>query len=270
MLKILFFQFLLILSFNLSHAELIDINKSSIIFSSKESSDINNYSWQVNIESVLTAENNTYFFLKETMAENMSKTPFANTNRHLIRFIVSNDDTNIFRTASVSHFRKNLFPYSDEIKITRKIAKTKAHKVELEDVYKILESLVPTTLYCSIDYVYEKKKYNLIKSCDYLNFNTKKEDFFIQIAIGIVPFVSIKEGENINFGYAAINLRKENINLEFLLNKIGPIFTVYKNDGFIKTNSKNVLNILTYFKTKNSFSERVVIQDAKLSFFKYQ
>ena len=219
---------------------------------------------------MLKTENDTYFLLKETMAENMSKTPFANTNRHLVRFIVSNYGANIFRTSSVGNYRKNVFPYRNGIKITRKIAKTKAHKVELEDVYKILESLVPTTLYCSIDYVYEKKKYNLIKSCDYLNFNTKKEDLFIQIALGIVPFVSIKEGENINFGYAAINLRNENTNLEFLLNKIEPIFTVYKNDGLIKTTLKKVLNILTYFKTKNSFSERIVVQDAKLSFFKYQ
>ena len=261
MLKILFFQFLLILTFNLSHADdylEIDIDKSSITFS-LDPKNPNQYSQNVNISSVLKIENDTYFLLEETMAENMSKTPFANTNRHLIRFIVNNDGANIFRTSSVSHFRKNLFPYRNGIKVTRKIAKTKAHKVELQDVYRILESLVPTTLYCSIDYVYEKKKYNLIKRCDYLNFKTKKDDLFIQSALGIVPFVSIKEGKNINFGYGAINIINENTNLEFLLNKTEPIFTVYKNDGLIKTTLKNVLNILTYFKTKNSFSERIVV-----------
>ena len=208
---------------------------------------------------MLKIENDTYFLLEETMAENMSKTPFANTNRHLIRFIVNNDGANIFRTSSVGHFRKNLFPVEDDIKIIRKIIKTKAHKVELEDVYKILQSSGSTKLYCSIDYVYEKKKYNLIKRCDYLNFKTKKDDLFIQSALGIVPFVSIKEGKNINFGYGAINIINENTNLEFLLNKTEPIFTVYKNDGLIKTTLKNVLNILTYFKTKNSFSERIVV-----------
>ena len=82
MLKILFFQFLLILTFNLSHADdylEIDIDKSSITFSVGPKYP-NQYSWNVSVSSVLKTENDTYFLLKETMAENMSITPFANTN----------------------------------------------------------------------------------------------------------------------------------------------------------------------------------------------
>ena len=42
--------------------------------------------------------------------------------------------------------------------------------------------------------------------------------------------------------YSASKIEIER-NLEFLLNKTEPIFTVYKNDGLIKTTLKNVLNI---------------------------
>ena len=49
-----------------------------------------------------------------------------------------------------------------------------------------------------------------------------------------------------------------------ILNHI-PIFDLYKSDSFLKS-LQRILNILTSFKVKNSFSKVISIDDAELKF----
>ena len=124
-------------------------------------------------------------------------------------------------------------------------------------------------IYCSIKYEYNGIKYNLLTICDYLNFSKKNNNFFIQPALGYVPFID-EANSTKNYGYVAFKIGEKNSKLEFILNEIGPIFTIYKNDNFIKQNVKKILNFLTSFKVKNSFSKLVSIDKAQLSFFIYK
>ena len=239
----------------------IDLSKSFIKIYS------DTYLWRSNIQSILISENNTYYLLKEVVAEQMGERPFYNSHAHMFMAVVDKESVRVFRSKPVSEFKKNLF--LTNMRSEKIISKSMTKNMKLNEVYEALHSSQSINIYCSIKYVFEEKKYNLISPCDYINFSYKNKNFFIQPALGYVPFVSGVEENNINYGYVAINIGEKVGKLEFILNDTGPIFTVYDSDNFIKSFLKKLLNYLTFFKTKNSLSKIISIDDAELSFFKY-
>ena len=240
---------------------IIDLDKSFIEIEAPT------YKWRSNIQSVLISENNTYYLMKEIMAENMSSQPFINANKHLHLMLVNEKSINIFRTQPVGEFRQNTFEVK-EVSAKKNIIFNKIKFLSFKEVHEILLNSKNVKIYCSIKYEYNEIKYNLLTICDYLNFSKKNNNFFIQPALGYVPFID-EANSTKNFGYVAFNIGEKNNKLEFILNTIGPIFTIYKNDHFIKRNLKKILNFLTSFKVQNSFSKVVSIDDAQLSFFIY-
>jgi hypothetical protein len=78
---------------------IIDLDKSFIEIEAPT------YKWRSNIQSVLISENNTYYLMKEIMAENISSQPFINTNKHLHLMLVNEKSINIFRTQPIGEFR---------------------------------------------------------------------------------------------------------------------------------------------------------------------
>lgn len=241
----------------------IDLEKSFIEIHSPK------YKWRTSIQSVLISENNTYYLMKEIRAENMSATPFLNANRHLHVMLVNEKNIDIFRMMEVGNYTKSVFRADKKIyKAKKNVVFNKIKFLNINEVQEILQYSKNVKIYCSIEYTYDEIKYNLLSVCDYLNFNYKDKDFFIQPALGYVPFVDEKNSTK-NFGYVALNIGKKNRKLEFILNDIGPIFTIYKADSLIKRSVKKILNLLTYFKVKNSFSKLVSIDNSKLSFFVY-
>jgi hypothetical protein len=241
---------------------IIDLEKSFIEMDSPT------YKWRTNIQSVLISKNNTYYLMKEIMAESISGQPFTNENRHLHLMLVNEKSINIFRTQPVGEFRRNTFEVNKEVSAKKNIIFNKIKFLSFKEVHEILLNSKNVKIYCSIKYEYNEIKYNLLTICDYLNFSKKNNNFFIQPALGYVPFID-EANSTKNYGYVAFNIGEKNSKLEFILNEIGPIFTIHKNDHFIKRNLKKILNFLTSFKVKNSLSKVVSIDDAQLSFFIY-
>ena len=87
--------------------------------------------------------------------------------------------------------------------------------------------------------------------------------------MGFVPFVD-ETSDYKSFGYAALFASEKNGKLEFILNDSGSIFDLYESDNLLKKFTKRVLNILTSFKKKNSFSKVISIDNSKIKFFVYK
>lgn len=107
---------------------------------------------------------------------------------------------------------------------------------------------------------------SLFQFCDYINFDKNNENYFIQPALGYVPFVDEITGFK-SYVYAAINAGKKIGKLEFILNQSQPILSIYHKDNIVKKTIKKILNFLIYFKSKNDFLKLVTIDNAEVIFF---
>lgn len=241
----------------------IDLRKSFITIETK------NYAWRTAIQSVLISENNTYYLMKEVMAEKIGDKPFSDSNRHLFLLLIDNEKEYVFRTNPVGHFKKSSYEFKKKLIVKKIIKFNEVENQNLHQVYASVNSLNNTQIFCSIDYKFKEKKYTLITNCDYLNFSNSDKKLFIQPALGYVPFVD-ETSEYKSFGYAALFVSEKNGKLEFILNDSGPIFDLYDSDNILKKFAKRILNFLTSFKVKNSFSKVISIDNAELKFFVYK
>ena len=117
---------------NLLGNYIIDLEKSFIEMDSPT------YKWRTNIQSVLISKNNTYYLMKEIMAESISGQPFTNENRHLHLMLVNEKSINIFRTQPVGEFRRNTFEVNKEVSAKKNIIFNKIKFLSFKEVHEIL------------------------------------------------------------------------------------------------------------------------------------
>ncbi len=239
----------------------INLYQSFITFDSK------NYSWRTSIQSVLLTKKNNYFLTKEIMAETNSERPFHNIERYLYLALVENKKISVFRTSILTKSKKNLSIYPNLIS-KKNIKFSKFKIISKEEITEILKKGERTIFYCSIKYNYKKISYELITICDYVNFNQKNNSYFLQPALGLVPFVD-ETNDYKSYGYVAVHQNKENEKLEFLLNEKTSIFSINIENNLIKKFLKKIFNGLSFFIKKNEFSRVIPIDNVQLSYFVY-
>ena len=140
--------------------------------------------------------------------------------------------------------------------------------ISFEKANEIVSSNDPLNIFCEIEYEYENKKYNLISKCEYINYNTiKNDEKYLQTIMGYVPFIL---NNTLRYGYVALNINeKVNGNLEFLLCEKSSLFSIRENNNLIKKLIKETLNKLLFFSKKNNFSKLISLKESKISFFRY-
>lgn len=250
---------------NLRHAKKksnkINIEKSFIHFIDYPDS------WRVNIKSILTCENNSFFLVKECRAETLGPKPFYHTARYECLAIVDNYGTSVFRTYSLDYKKTNL-KYQLLPENKKNILISDVEYLSFNEVNEIISSNNPTNIFCEIEYELENKKYNLTTKCEYINYGSNKnEEKYLQPIMGYVPFIL---NNIINYGYVALNIKeKADTTLEFLLSEKNALFTISKNEKTINQFIKLILNNLLFFCKKNEFSKYISLKCNKICFFKY-
>ena len=203
-----------------SNYKKIDLNKSFIHFKRPKNS------WRSNIKSILTFENNSFFLVKECMAELVGRKPFYQTPRYEYLVIEDNYSTSVFRKFACD-FKKSNLSHRNLEKNKKNILMTNIEYLSFKKVNKIVSSNEPINIFCEIDFKYNGRKYNLITKCEYINYNSDKNDEkYLQPIMGYVPFIS---NNILNYGYVVIKINEKfNNNLEFLLSEKKPLFTYDK------------------------------------------
>jgi len=239
----------------------IDLEKSFVHFIGPKNS------WRTNIKSILTFEGNSLLLAKECRAENIGENPFNQTGRYEIFGIIDGDKTYLIRTKPIEGNFKNL-ELNNQIKNKKDIVNTEVEYLSFERVYEIVSSHETINIYCEIEYKYENIKYNLISKCEYINYNTlKNNQKYLQPIMGHVPFIL---ENNIRHGYVVNFLNdKANGNLEFLLCEKSLIFSVDRKNNLIKKFIKNILNYLLFFMKQNNFTKLISLKESKINFFRY-
>ncbi len=239
----------------------INLNKSFINFITKENS------WRTNIESSLITQNKKFYLVKEIRAEAVGEHPFSHYRKYEFLGIVENDKTHIIRTSSTDGRKKNV-QLNTPLKFKKNIVESNINYLNIEEVREIISSGKIKNIYSEIEYEHEGIKYNLITKCDYINYNTNKNDAtYLQPIMGYVPFVHKNQ---IRYGYVALYIsEKKRGYLEFLLNEKTSIFNVDPEQNVIKLYTKKFLNTLLFFYKKNDFTELISIKESKINFFSY-
>lgn len=239
----------------------IDLEKSFIHFIGQKNS------FRTNIKSILTFENNSFILVKECRAELVGLNPFNHTGRYEFLGIVEKDKTHFIRTEPLDGNLTNL-ELNTRIKNIKNIVMTDIEYLSFEKLNEIVSSNVPLNIHCEIEYEYENIKYNLISKCEFINYNTLKDDGkYLQPIMGYVPFIS---NNDLRYGYVVLNItEKVNGNLEFLLCEKSSLFNISKKDNLIKKLIKKTFNNLIFFSKKNNFSKLISLKESKINFFKY-
>ena len=241
---------------------MINIDKSFIHFGFEKTSS------RTNIKSILSTKNKKIFLVKECRAESIDEHPFFNhPGRYEFLGIIEDDKTHFFRTSSVDANKKNV-ELNSLTKNKKYIVESNVNYLSFEEVNEIVLSGKTINIYCEIEYEYEGIKYSLISKCDYINYNTKKnDDKYLQITMGYVPFILKNQ---LRYGYVVLNVNeKRNGCLEFLLNEKTAIFNINQKKNLIKFFIKKILNIFIFFMKKNDFTELTYIKESKINFFSY-
>ena len=252
---------------------MINLDKSFIYFNGGKNS------WRTNIKSTLSTENKNLFLVKECRAESLSERPFLNLGRYEFLTIIEDDKIHCFRTEAAE---TSLRPFKGigiegnyqlsnfKIKKKNSIVESNVNYLSFEKVHELVSSGKTNNIYCKIEYEYEAIKYSLISKCEYINYNTNKnDDRYVQPIMGYVPFI-LKE--QIRYGYVVLNVNeKKNGFLEFLLNENKPIFYIPSTppQNLIKKFIKTILNKLLFFVKKNNFTKLISIKESKIYFFIY-
>lgn len=239
----------------------IDLERSFVHFIGQKNS------FRTNIKSILTFENNTFFLVKECRAELIGSNPFSHTGRYEFLSIVDKHTTYFIRTEPIDGNSTNL-ELNTRIKNKKNIVKTGVEYLSFEKLNGIVSYHEPINIYCEIDYEYENVKYNLISKCEFINYNTLKDnDRYLQFIMGYVPFIS---NNNLKHGYVVLNVNERIIgNLEFLLCEKSVLFDISKKDNLAKKIIKKIFNNLIFFSKKNNFSKLISLKESKIKFFKY-
>ena len=241
---------------------MINIDKSFIHFVGEKNS------WRTNIKSILSTENKKFFLVKECRAESVSEHPFFNhPGRYEFLGIIEDDKTHFIRTSSVDANKGNV-QLNAPMKNKKYIVESNVNYLSFEEVNEIVSSGKTINIYCEIEYEYEGIKYSLISKCEYINYNTNKnDDKYLQPIMGYVPFILKNQ---LRYGYVVLNVNeKKNGCLEFLLNEKTAIFNINQKKNLIKFFIKKILNIFIFFMKKNDFTELTSIKECKINFFSY-
>ena len=241
---------------------MINIDKSFIHFVGEKNS------WRTNIKSILSTENKKIFLVKECRAESVSEHPFFNhPGRYEFLGIIEDDKTHFIRTSSVDVNKGNV-QLNYPMKNKKYIVESNVNYLSFEEVNEIVSSGKTINIYCEIEYEYEGIKYSLISKCEYINYNTNKnDDKYLQPIMGYVPFILKNQ---LRYGYVVLNVNeKKNGCLEFLLNEKTAIFNINPKQNLIKFFIKKILNIFIFFMKKNDFTELTSIKECKINFFSY-
>ena len=241
----------------------IDLRKSFVHFIDPKNS------WRTNIKSIITFKNNSLFLVKECRAELVGATPFNHPGRYEFLGVVDDDKTHFIRTKPLDFNFKNI-QLNAQMKNKKNIVKADIEYLSFERVNEIVSSDKTTNIYCEIEYEYESIKYNLTSKCEYINYNTlKNNEKYLQPIMGYVPFIL---DNNLRYGYVVINVNKKvNGNLEFLLNEKSSLFSLSLDgkDNLIKKLVKNILNNLLFFMKQNNFTKLISLENSKINFFRY-
>lgn len=241
---------------------MINIDKSFVHFVGEK------ISWRTNIKSILSTENKKIFLVKECRAESVGEHPFFNhPNRYEFLGIIEDDKTHFIRTSSVDANKGNV-QLNAQLKNKKYIVESNVNYLSFEEVNEIVSSGKTINIYCEIEYEYEGIKYSLISKCEYINYNTNKnDDKYLQPIMGYVPFILKNQ---LRYGYVVLNTNgKNNGCLEFLLNEKTAIFNINQKKNLIKFFIKKILNILLFFTKKNDFTKLISIKESKINFFSY-
>mgnify|MGYP006108216385 CR=1 FL=1 len=261
----------------------IDLNNSFVHFIGSENS------WRTNIKSILTFDNNSIFLVKECRSEFTGvKNPFNHSRRYEFLGIVDDDKTHFIRTKPLVNSLEKIFDLYGKFKniqsnaqkkIKKNIVKADIEYLSFERVNEIISSDETSSIYCEIEYEYESIKYNLTSKCEYINYNTlKNNEKYLQPIMGYVPFIL---DNNLRYGYVIINVNeKVNGNLEFLLNEKSSLFSLRldgKNNKLIKRLIEKIfnnllffiLNNLLFFMKQNNFTKLISLENSKINFFRY-
>jgi hypothetical protein len=263
--KLFLYIFLVLTWCNVSFSEdlsKIDISKSFIHFVSEKNS------WRTNIKSILSTKNKKIFLVKECRAEAVSEHPFSDhPGRYEFLGIIEDDKTHFIRTSATDGNKGNV-QLNDPMKNKKYIVESNVNYLSFEEVNEILLSGKTINIYCEIEYEYEGIKYSLISKCEYINYNTNKnDDKYLQPIMGYVPFILKNQ---LRYGYVVLNVNeKKNGCLEFLLNEKTAIFNINQKKNLIKFFIKKILNIFIFFMKKNDFTELTSIKECKINFFSY-
>lgn len=223
-------------------------------------------SWRTNIKSVLKSKNDSFYLVKECRSQFVGPNPFDHPDRYEFLCIVDNDSTNIIRTSPISDATTNL-KKSAKLEYKKHFIEEKIEYLSFKKVNEIVSSNQKLNVYCEIEYEYEKKNFNLITKCEFINYNSYDNNKYLQPIMGYVPFIL---NNHIKYGYAVLFVNEnKRSNLEFLLNEKTPVFTIKKNENFISKVTKNILNHLLFFSKKNNFTKLISIRNSKIKFFKY-
>ena len=252
---------------------MIDLDKSVIHF------DGGRHSYRTNIKSTLSTENKNLFLVKECRAETLSERPFLNTGRYEFLLIIEDEKIHCIRTAAADSslrpfkgtgIRGNYQLSNFKIKKKNSIVESNVNYLSFKKVHELVSSGITNNIYCKIEYEYEAIKYSLISKCEYINYNTNKnDDCYVQPIMGYVPFIF---KEQIRYGYVVLNVsEKKNGFLEFLLNETAPIFNISSTppQNLIKKFIKMIINKLLFFVKINNFTKLISIKESKINFFIY-
>ena len=239
----------------------IDLEKSFVHFIGQKNS------FRTNIKSILAFENNSFFLVKECRAELVGQNPFSHTGRYEFLGVVDKDNTYFIRTEPLDNNSSNI-ELNNKIKNKKNIFMTDVEYLSFEKNNEIISSNELSNIYCEIEYEYKNIKYNLISKCEFINYNTLKDNVkYLQPIMGYVPFIL---NNKLSYGYVAFNINeKSNGNLEFLLCEKSPLFSVNEKDNWVKKIIKKILNNLIFFTKKNNFSKLISLKENKIKFFKY-
>ena len=226
-------------------------------------------SWRTNIKSILTFENKCLFLVKECRAELVGANPFNHPGRYEFLGFVDDNKTHFIRTKPLDNNFKNI-QLNAQIKTKKNIVKADIEYLSFERANEIVLSDETSSIYCEIEYEYESINYNLISKCEYINYNTlKNNEKYLQPIMGYVPFIL---DNNLRYGYVVIKVNeKVNGNLEFLLNEKLSLFSssLDGENNLIKKLIKNILNNLLFFMKQNNFTKIISLENSKINFFRY-
>ena len=239
----------------------ININKSFIHFIGEQNS------WRTNIKTILSTKNKKYFLVKECRAELIGVRPFFQYSRYEFLAIVEDDKTHIIRTSAAGSKKQNV-QLNAPLKNKKYIVESNVNYLSFEKINEIVSSGETNNIYCEIEYEYETIKYSLISKCEYINYNTEKnDDKYLQPIMGYVPFILKNQ---LRYGYVALYINeKKNGYLEFLLNEKTAIFSVNAKQNLIRLFIKKILGIFLFFLKKNDFTKLISIKESKINFFSY-
>ena len=240
---------------------MIDFDNSYVDFIGSKNS------WRTNIKSYLKSDKKEYFLVKECRAELVGKNPFQHPGRYEFLGIIEDDKTHFIRTSAVDGNKGNV-QLNVQQKNKKYIVESNVNYLSFEEVNEIVSSGKTNNIYCEIEYEYEAIKYSLISKCEYINYNTKKnDDKYLQPIMGYVPFILKNQ---LRYGYVVLHINeKKNGYLEFLLNEKTAIFNVNTKQNLIRLFIKKILNIFLFFVKKNDFTELISIKESKINFFLY-